>query len=146
MEGRPAAVLLYLHLRWIEEGAVCSSPMDQGSAACWVKECVHCVPESVHRNGQSTPPGPGNDRDYAKCGLSVLCRWWIWYVTERRRGVTAGVCCPASASFSYLLRKNKKKYISELTNPWPPHEDTQSVARTLFSFLFFFFCIFQPKS
>lgn len=119
------AALLYLHLRWTEEGVACSSLMDQGSAACWVEECIHCAPDSAQWDSQSALPGPGNDHDYAKCGLSVLCWWWIWYVTERRRGVTT-----ALASFSYLnLWKKKKKKSYELTNPWPPHEDTQSVAR-----------------
>lgn len=65
--------------------------MDRGSAACWVEECSHCAPDSVHRDSRSALPGPGNDHDYAECGLSVGCWWWIWYVTEQRRGVSTGV-------------------------------------------------------
>lgn len=140
--GNPAAdcaALLYLHLRWTEEGVACSSLMDQGSAACWVEECIHCAPDSAQWDSQSALPGPGNDHDYAKCGLSVLCWWWIWYVTERRRGVTTAGCCQALASFSYLNLWKKKKKILRTHKPLTTTRGHAKCCKNVCSFLFAYF-------
>lgn len=66
-----------------EEGADCSAAVADGSEVCcvlgWMSVfamCLHCLygprlPDSVHRDSQGAPPGPGNDRDYAKCPLCL---------------------------------------------------------------------------